>query len=248
MGTNLVNGLPDKQKEVVNYILKYIKQNKLKGDSVLPSQNSLAQKFGVNRNVVRTAFSHLRSQGYVYSIKGKGFFVAEHSKPLIYKHSSTIGFSEIVGKEFGDYHNELVSCTRKVASPIECLKLSINEGDKVCHLKTVRSIKGEAFAVCYSCIPERLIPRIEDYIDDFKSINDVLVNRYGYDQPSCDSIAIEAVAANIDLIQYFNMPQAVPILSINCVFSTEETGPIEYFIIKARSDLFRFTMDFKDNR
>ena len=143
-----ISRLPEKQREIVNYILRYIKQNKLRGDAVLPSENSLAKEFDVNRNVVRTAFSHLRSQGYVYSIKGKGFFVAEHSKPLVYKHSATIGFSEIVGRDFAGYQNKLISCTRKLAQPVECVKLNLEPEDKVYHLKTLRSIKGVPFAVC----------------------------------------------------------------------------------------------------
>lgn len=232
------------KRSIADYVLKYIKQNKLKDDAVLPSENILARQFKVNRNVVRTALAHLRSQGYIYSIKGKGFFVAKRVKPLIYKHSATIGFSEIVGRQFTDYENTLIACSKSKAKPSECIRLNMTAEENVYRLKTLRSVKGVNFAVCYSSIPEKHVYHLEQYLDDYRSINDIFVNHYGYDQPTCDSITIEAVNPNAELLKYFDMPDGVPILSIGCMFSTEATGPLEHFVIKARSDLFKFTMDF----
>ena len=128
------------------------------------------------------------------------------------------------------------------------VKLHLEMGEQVYRLKTIRSIKGTAFAVCYSCIPSKWVPDLEEYLEDFHSVNQIFSDYYGYDKPSCDNITIEAVPPQADLLKYFDIPEGIPILSINCSFSTEKKGPIEYFMIKARSDIFKFTMDFNENR
>ncbi len=238
--------LPEQQRKIADYILKYIKQNGLKGDAILPSENQLAAKFSVNRNVVRTALGHLRSQGYVYSIKGKGFFVAARLKPLVYKHSATIGFSEIMGQQSSEYDNRLIGSSKSRAKPSDCVRFNIEQEENVYHLKTLRSIGDVNFAVCYSIIPERHVPELEQFLDDYTSINDIFVNKYGYDRPVCDSISIAAQNPTAELLTYLDISDGMPILSINCVFSTEATGPLEYFSIKARSDIFKFRMDFNE--
>lgn len=239
--------LPETQRKIADYVLRFIKQNKLREGALLPSENTLAKQFDVNRNAVRMALGHLRAQGHIYSIKGKGFFVAKHIKPLIYKHSATIGFSEIVGSEFADYENKLIGCGKGEAKPKELIKLKLEMGEQVYRLKTLRSIKGIPFAVCYSSIPVKWVPGLEEYLEDYHSVNQIFCEYYGYDKPGCDNITIEAVSAQAELLRYFDIPDGVPILSISCIFSTEKTGPLEYFIIKARSDIFKFTMDFKEN-
>ena len=46
----------------------------------LPSVRSLAVDLSINPNTIQRAYAELERQGYVYSIKGKGSFVAEPEK------------------------------------------------------------------------------------------------------------------------------------------------------------------------
>ncbi|MGI6079829.1 MAG: GntR family transcriptional regulator [Candidatus Avilachnospira sp.] len=46
----------------------------------LPSVRSLAVDLSINPNTIQRAYAELERQGYVYSIKGKGSFVAETEK------------------------------------------------------------------------------------------------------------------------------------------------------------------------
>ena len=43
--------------------------------SFLPSENSLADEFGISRNTVRKALQYLASQGYVQAMQGRGIQV-----------------------------------------------------------------------------------------------------------------------------------------------------------------------------
>ena len=45
----------------------------------LPSVRSLAMELSINPNTIKRAYAELERQGYIYTVKGKGSFVAENS-------------------------------------------------------------------------------------------------------------------------------------------------------------------------
>lgn len=47
-------------------------------DSQLPSVRSLATDLAINPNTIQRAYVELERQGYIYSVKGKGSYVAEN--------------------------------------------------------------------------------------------------------------------------------------------------------------------------
>lgn len=52
----------------------------LEKDEKLPSVRQMAVDLSINPNTVQRAYAELERQGYIYSIKGKGSFVAEISQ------------------------------------------------------------------------------------------------------------------------------------------------------------------------
>lgn len=66
-------------------------------NSQLPSVRSLAVDLSINPNTIQRAYAELERQGYIYSIKGKGNFVAE-TKVLQYLKSEELKerFSKLV--------------------------------------------------------------------------------------------------------------------------------------------------------
>ena len=45
----------------------------------LPSVRSLAMELSISPNTIQRAYAELERQGYIYTVKGKGSFVAENS-------------------------------------------------------------------------------------------------------------------------------------------------------------------------
>lgn len=50
----------------------------LEQNSQLPSVRSLAMDLSINPNTIQRAYTELERQGYIYSVKGRGSFVAEN--------------------------------------------------------------------------------------------------------------------------------------------------------------------------
>lgn len=67
----------------------------LKENELIPSIRSLASEFGINVNTVQRAFRELEQEGYIYSVPGKGNFVAKVN-------------DSIFEKSFEEIKNELV--------------------------------------------------------------------------------------------------------------------------------------------
>ena len=55
-----------------------IYQGALPAGSRLPSVRQLAMELSINPNTIQRAYVELERQGYIYSVKGKGSYVAEN--------------------------------------------------------------------------------------------------------------------------------------------------------------------------
>lgn len=52
----------------------------LKENEKLPSVRSLAMELSINPNTIQRAYAQLERQGFIYSVKGKGSFVADSGR------------------------------------------------------------------------------------------------------------------------------------------------------------------------
>lgn len=77
----------------------------------LPSVRSLAVELSINPNTIQKAYIELERQGYVYSVKGVGSFVADMD--VIKENKKSIIYKEI---------EELVDKSRKIISKEEFCK------------------------------------------------------------------------------------------------------------------------------
>ena len=64
--------------QVISRFQELMLTGALEKDSQLPSVRSLAMELSINPNTIQRAYTELERQGYIYSIKGKGSFVADN--------------------------------------------------------------------------------------------------------------------------------------------------------------------------
>lgn len=236
----------EKQKrEIISYIKNLIVEKNLQEQDALPSENMLADLFHANRNTVRGALTALKAQGTIYSRKGRGFFVAERPKPLVYRHDNSLGFSEILNQGTRSYTSRVLSVFRSHASLTEAASLHLKEGDDVYHLKQLRTFNGKNLAVCDSVIPAHLVPDLETHVENFQGTNHIFLNSYHFPHPTCRHVYLEASLPTEEEMSLLNIPENTPILQQENIFYIDDIGDIEYFIVRARGDMFHFSMDFQ---
>jgi Predicted transcriptional regulators len=63
--------------QVKDQLRRLIISGAVKPEEKLPSVRDLAQKLAINPNTIQRAYRELESEGYIYSVPGKGSFVGE---------------------------------------------------------------------------------------------------------------------------------------------------------------------------
>lgn len=72
-----------------------------KSNEQLPSVRELASSLTINPNTIQRAYRDLESEGYLYSVVGKGTFVAEWEEVIEVRQESLLAeFDEVVSELF----------------------------------------------------------------------------------------------------------------------------------------------------
>lgn len=62
--------------QIVNKYKNLIVRNVLTPEEKMPSVRTLAMELSINPNTIQKAYAELERQGFIYTVKGKGNFVA----------------------------------------------------------------------------------------------------------------------------------------------------------------------------
>lgn len=63
--------------QIIEQMQKLIVSEILKADDKLPSVRNLAMEISINPNTIQRAYMELEKDGWIYTVKGKGNFVAD---------------------------------------------------------------------------------------------------------------------------------------------------------------------------
>lgn len=87
--------------QIKDGLRKLVISNSLSADEKLPSVRELAAKLAINPNTIQKAYRDLESEGYIYTVTGKGTFVAERKEVLDVRAKELLTeFDEIVEELF----------------------------------------------------------------------------------------------------------------------------------------------------
>ena len=241
---SMISIIEERKIKITQYLKNYIRKNRLQKGDPLPSENTLVEQFGANRNTVRSVYAMLRAQGIVYAKKGCGYFVAEKPKSLMYNYSSEIGFSENIQKQDETYENKIVNVSKRPMSAAEAKIFRIEEMGDVFVITTHRSINGKVFAMARQILPQCYVPALDIQMSNFHSLSELLTDKYGYAHPQCKRMTINALLPSAEEMRIMEVPQNTPMLKQTELFHVENVGYICYFVVIARGDMFKVEMDF----
>ena len=102
--------------QIVDKMQALIAGGVLEPDSKLPSVRSLAVELSINPNTIQRAYSELERSGFIYSVKGRGNFVAYDDRLLEFRKEEILNrLRELVkeAEEIGMGTEELAACLKK---------------------------------------------------------------------------------------------------------------------------------------
>lgn len=105
--------------QIIEQMEKFILTGILSAMEQVPSVRSLSVELSVNPNTIQKAYSDLDRRGIIYSVPGRGCFVAENAKEIL----SSTKRSQISALEQTMYELMLAGVTKEEI--IECLDKAI---------------------------------------------------------------------------------------------------------------------------
>lgn len=160
----MADGVGDKlsQEPIYLYIRRKITERIERGDyapgSVLPSENDLAEEFGVARLTVRNAIESLVERGLIRRVQGKGTYVG---LPWMETSTETGGFREMISSANAVPSVRILARSKRLAGPYYAKLFGIEANDVLYTLRRLNSVDGEPVSLENAIIPLRFFEGIE---------------------------------------------------------------------------------------
>ena len=140
--------------------------------TAIPSENQLAETYGLNRLSVRSAVEALENEGLLKSVQGKGVFV---QGPKTQRDLETLGGYRHTMQERGkDASTKVLVKAVRSAGPLYARLLQLAPEDPVWFIRRVDSSEGAPVALEEIYIPYALCPWLEGIDTALFSLYDAL--------------------------------------------------------------------------
>ena len=208
------------------------------GDS-LASEEELARLHQVSRMTARQALHGLKTSGYAFSEKGRGTFV---TRPKMEKNILHLqGFTEDMKQRGMAPSSRLLEQTVVKSSEAMAVRLKLNTGDPVMHLRRLRLADGIPMALEESNVPLKYYPGIERIRFESNSLYAVLRESYGLRVGWADEV-IEALPASREESELLTIPRRASLLSISRLIMSTADQPVEVACSRYRGDRYRASL------
>lgn len=217
-------------------IEEYIVTHQLKAHDKLPSERSLCELFDANRITLREALKHMHSEGSIYTIHGKGNFIAEPK----YTEDVRSFISYSAGWEADGYQTRsrvidfyVTEAPKKAAQALEC-----RIGTPLYLLKRVRYLNDIPLFLETAYIPVAYCPKLDSFNFNSCSLYSTLEQFYNIKlahQEHTISIAkLDAFEAHLLGVQ-----EGDAAFYIKGITKTSDGKPFEYCVSLNRADKYK---------
>lgn len=197
-----------RSKRVVDAIQEYIDVNGLKAYDSLPSERTLSELWQISRGTVREAIASMCREGILYTVQGKGSFVAPEKERIDMK--DMISFSGAFRSQGKTPGSRVVSRTMETADKDLAEVLQIAEGDRVHVLTRIREVDGEELLLEISHIAEAKCPGLERFHFEKASLYNILEIHYGI-YMSHQDITVRLSKATKEEARYLDIQAGDPV-------------------------------------
>ncbi|MEM6985355.1 MAG: phosphonate metabolism transcriptional regulator PhnF [Pseudomonadota bacterium] len=191
----------------------------------LPTEQALADRFGVNRHTVRHAMAQLVEDDMVRTRRGAGAFV--RAKPTDYPIGKRVRFHENLLAAGREPTRRALLIEQRAATSGESAALDIDAGAPVCTFRGISLADGEPVALFESLFPLARLAGIDAALRDATGITDAL-KRVGIDDYTRASTRVTAVLADATQAAQLHVAVGDPLLRTSAVNVDSQDKPVEY--------------------
>lgn len=202
-------------------------QHQYRPGDILPSENQLAKRFGINRNTLRMALEVLVTNGMVCKYQGKGTIVQQQliNYPI---HAGT-RFTENLESSGRQAESQVLRKIGIPALPEVADSLHIEEDEPVILIEVLRKMDGSPFSVSSHYFPlEKMFEVMRKY--ESGSLHGFIGERYGIRLKRVLSL-ISAILPDQRDMKFLGISGNAPILRVKSVNVDQDTKvPVEFVV------------------
>lgn len=199
----------------------------------LPNEQTLAERFAVNRHTIRQAVQHLKDRGLVRIERGRGTFVQEDM--IAYRLGRNSRFSHSLDVQHLVGSVAVQSHQVELANDAVRELLRLPKAAEVLRVESHDLANGEVVSVCSQYFP---LPRFADFMTIYRnsSSTSAAFQQMGIARFSRVLSRVSARMPRLEVAQALQMGRQQPVLYIESVYADEAGLPIEYGITRFPGD------------
>jgi GntR family transcriptional regulator len=200
----------------------------------IPSERKLCTVYDVSRMTIRQAINKLVIDGYVYSVKGSGTFIAE--KKIEKQKNKLSSFTEDMESKGLTPSNIVVSFEKMLPSEIIADRLRIDSFETVFRIERIRLANGEPMSYEIVYRPVKYTPELSR--EDLEGSLFEKLKEQGLTLSHSEQ-TIEAVLSNDRTSELLNIGKDVPLLVIKATSYLDDDTLLEYSRSYYRADMYK---------
>ncbi|MGL4941762.1 MAG: GntR family transcriptional regulator [Thermoguttaceae bacterium] len=214
---------------------------------LIPSENKLAEVYGMSRMTARMVVSQLTQEGYCYRIQGKGTYVADHK--ITARSLSQVGIRSQMETMGYRTATRILRVQREEPSDkiMKQLGLDAKSRESVYVIERLRLLEGKPLSLHLAYIPASFCPGIEKHDLVQRQLCDILSQEYQLHRHHVIE-TLESVAASPEESQVLDVKVGFHLLLLKNFISTKDGRPFEYSKILFRGDKIKLTFEYDDTK
>lgn len=226
-------------RQLKSIILQNIGSGEWLPHSQIASERELCERYGISRTTTRRVLSDLAHDGVVYTVSGKGTFVAESRlrqelKPLV-------GFTQDLRDQGVEVQSRVYGFERIEADAALAAHLKIRPHAAVVKLQRGRSAGDQPLAIQTTYLPEHLCPGILRYDFSDRSLFETLRGDFALELREGATLIKPGLATEWEARTLGVSPPAAVLRTFQTTF-LRDGEPIEYCVSAFHGELFELTV------
>ncbi len=205
----------------------------------IPSENELANTYGINRITVRNAVDALVLEGSLYRIQGKGVFVVGQKSE---QDLETLGgFISSVNKNLTSTKTKVQTKCIRLAGQLYGKMFNLNEDDEIYYIRQIVYKNNDPATIEDYYLPKQIIPKLDEIDSSVFDMHDLL-SFYGVDIFSMEQ-ALEIVQGSTKIRKLLKTPENSALIMMEGTLSTPEGQSVLFYRFYNRSDLIKYKIN-----
>jgi GntR family phosphonate transport system transcriptional regulator len=213
-------------KQIESVLLEQIREGRFAGAERLPSENDLADQFGVNRHTARRAIAGLVQRGVIFKRKGGGSYLVP--EVIEYAIGERTRFSVNITRQGREPARTLLKFEERPVHGKAAAALQLKEGSRAVFLYLIGMADEIPITLVKTYLPAKRFPHfVERYQEARYSMTKSLAH-YGISDYKREVTRCIARMPTPEDIRYLRQSESTPVLAVESIDVDLEGRPIVY--------------------